>query len=96
MPQLAFAKHDAFESEREWRLVLSPRTDVHQTVETRVTPKRIVPYVKVVFDKACIVEIVIAPGGDFHSERAVRMLLQSKGYNPDQVTITQSMAPYRD
>lgn len=96
MPQLAFVKHKAFWGEREWRLVVSPRSDVEQTVQTRVTPKGIVPYVEVAFDQSCVVEIVIGPGGDFHSERAVRMLLRSNDYDPDRVIITQSLAPYRE
>ncbi|WP_409436912.1 DUF2971 domain-containing protein [Mycobacterium sp. SMC-14] len=95
MPHLALVKHDAFKNELEWRLVLTPKPEFPPEVKTRVNSSRLVPYVEVPFGESCIAEIVIGPGGDFHSERAVRMLLRENGYNPNELEITQSRAPYR-
>jgi hypothetical protein len=95
MPQLALVKHGAFEGEREWRLVVSPRPDHPPAVRARVTSSGLTPYVELPFDLSCVVEVVIGPGGNLHSERAVRMLLRAHGYDPETVNVTQSRAPYR-
>jgi hypothetical protein len=95
MPELALVKHDAFEAEREWRLVVSPNPERPPVVGVRVRSAGLTPYVECAFARSCVAEIVIGPGGSFHSERAVRMLLRANGYNPDEVQITQSRAPYR-
>jgi hypothetical protein len=96
LPQLALIKHDAFWQEREWRLVVSPQQGRDRPqVKVRVA-SQLVPYVECGFEPSCVAEIVIGPGGDFHTERAVRMLLRAKGYNPEEVKITQSRAPYRE
>jgi hypothetical protein len=95
LPQLALIKHGAFWQEREWRLVVSPQRGRRRPeVKVRAT-SGFVPYVECAVERSCVAEIVIGPGGDFHSERAVRMLLRAHGYNPDNVRITQSLAPYR-
>jgi hypothetical protein len=95
MPELALVKHDAFQAEHEWRLVISPRPEKPPAARVRMTASGLTPYVECAFERSCVVEIVIGPGGSFHSERAVRMLLRTNGYNPDEVQITQSLAPYR-
>jgi len=95
MPQLALVKDDAFKQEREWRLVVSPQPVDPPQVKTRVKSSALTPYIEIPFDKSCVVEVVIGPGGDFHAERAVRMLLRENGYDPDVVRITQSRVPYR-
>jgi hypothetical protein len=95
MPELALVKHDAFQAEHEWRLVISPRPEKPPVVRVRTTSSGLTPYVECPFEASAVGEIVIGPGGSFHSERAVRMLLRANGYDPDQVQITQSRAPFR-
>jgi Protein of unknown function (DUF2971) len=94
MPELALVKHEAFHQEREWRLVVRPLTIDRTEIRVRVSSE-VVPYVECTFPQSCIAEIVIGPGGDFHSERAVRALLRANGYDPAEVQITQSRAPFR-
>ena len=94
MPRLAAVKHGAFEQEIEWRLIVSSYDMSHHPVQVRTSP-RLTPYVELDFESSCIAEIVIGPGGDFHSERAVRAALRSHGHDPDMVRITQSKAPFR-
>jgi hypothetical protein len=94
MPRLALVKHDAFEQEREWRLVVSRYNTALDGIKVRATPG-LVPYVECSFDQSCVAEIVIGPGGDFHSERAVRALLKANDYRPNALRITQSRAPFR-
>jgi hypothetical protein len=96
LPQLALIKHDAFHQEREWRLVVSPQQGRDRPeVKVRSTASGLVPYVEWAFEPPYLAEIVIGPGGDLHSERAVRMLLRARGFVPEQLQITQSRAPYR-
>lgn len=94
MPKLAFVKHAAFEQEREWRLVHSRYNQQLEDVKVRTTPT-LIPYVECPFDDLTVREIVIGPGGDVHSERAVRALLHARGYRPNTIAITQSRAPFR-
>jgi hypothetical protein len=95
MPRLAAVKHGAFEQEVEWRLILPyDGLSGHRPVEVRTSP-RLIPYVEMPFDPSSIAEIVIGPGGDFHSERAVRAALRANEYDPDKVQITHSEAPFR-
>jgi hypothetical protein len=95
MPRLATAKHDAFKQEEEWRLILS-RYGVGTPAQVKVrTSPQLTPYIELEFDQSCIAEIVIGPGGDSHSERAVRAALQANNYNPNEVQITHSRAPFR-
>jgi hypothetical protein len=95
MPKLALVKHDAFRAEHEWRLVISPRPEMPPAVNVRITSSGLTPYVECAFERSSVAAIVMGPGGSFHSERAVRMLLRTNGYNPDEVQITQSRVPYR-
>lgn len=94
MPRLAFVKHAAFAQEREWRLVHSRYNQPLEDVQVRTSPT-LIPYVQCPFDDLAVREIVIGPGGDLHSERAVRALLQARGYRPNEIAITQSRAPFR-
>ena len=95
MPRLATAKHDAFKQEEEWRLILSKYgVGTPAQVKVRTSPQ-LTPYVELGFDQSCIAEIVIGPGGDSHSERAVRAALRANNYNPNEVQITHSRAPFR-
>ena len=81
MPRLATAKHDAFKQEEEWRLILSKYgVGTPAQVKVRTSPQ-LTPYVELGFDQSCIAEIVIGPGGDSHSERAVRAALRANNYN---------------
>jgi hypothetical protein len=93
MPQLALVKHDAFEQEREWRLVVNDLGN--RPVKVRTTSSALIPYVECSFSPSCVTEIVIGPGGNVHSERAVRALLTAHGYDAEAVQITQSRAPFR-
>ncbi len=95
MPLLATVKHDAFKQEEEWRLILS-RYGVGTPAQVKVrTSPQLTPFVELGFDGSCVAEIVIGPGGDVHSERAVRAALRANGYDPDSVQITHSKAPFR-
>jgi hypothetical protein len=95
MPLLPTVKHDAFAQEAEWRVILSTYAGLG-TPDIKVRPyPRLTPFVELPFERSAIAEIVIGPGGDFHSERAVRMALKSYGYGVDEVKIRQSRAPFR-
>ncbi|MBS4729918.1 DUF2971 domain-containing protein [Mycobacterium sp. SM1] len=94
MPLLAAVKHEAFQQEAEWRIIVSNYGGTGPPVKVRTSP-RLIPYVELRFDPSCIAEIVIGPGGDFHAKRAVRAALRASNYNPDTVLITQSTAPFR-
>ena len=94
MPRLASAKHDAFKQEVEWRLIVPNYGGATPPVQVRTSP-RFIPYVDLKFDQSCIAEIVIGPGGDFHSVRAVRAALTASSYDLEKVQITQSDAPFR-
>jgi hypothetical protein len=95
LPQIALIKHNSFAHENEWRLVV-PRYDLdYANIAVRSVGGRHIPYVNCHFADDAIAEIVIGPGGDLHSERAVRTLLAAKGYNSDTIQISQSSAPFR-
>jgi hypothetical protein len=94
MPRLAVVKHDAFEEENEWRLIASNYRGSAPPVKVRTSP-RLIPYIELRFQPSCIAKIVIGPGGDAHSERAVRAALRASNYDPNGVQITQSRAPFR-
>jgi hypothetical protein len=94
MPRLASAKHGAFEQEIEWRLIVPNYGGTAPPVQVRTSP-RLIPYVDLKFDQSSIVEIVIGPGGDFHSVRAVRAALTATNYDLNKIKITQSEAPFR-
>ncbi|TGD90565.1 DUF2971 domain-containing protein [Mycolicibacterium sp. CH28] len=94
LPRIAFVKHPAFEQEKEFRLAI-PRYDVDlREVKVRLTSS-LVPYIECNFNKQCVAEIVIGPGGNLHSVRAVRALLKQYGYDPEEIQITHSNAPFR-
>jgi hypothetical protein len=95
LPQIALIKHESFAQENEWRLVV-PRYDLdYAGIAVRAMGGRLVPYVECPFEDTAIVEIVIGPGGDLHSERAVLALLAANGYDPDKVQVSHSAAPFR-
>jgi Protein of unknown function (DUF2971) len=94
MPLLSSVKHHAFQQELEWRIIVTDYSSRSPLVKVRTSP-RLIPYVELRFDESCIAEIVIGPGGDFHSVRAVRAALQTNGYDSNQVRITHSEAPFR-
>lgn len=84
-----------FAQENEWRLVV-PRYDLtYSGISVRAMGVRLVPYVECPFEDSAIAEIVIGPGGDLHSERAVLALLAANGYDPDEIQISHSSAPFR-
>jgi hypothetical protein len=94
MPRFASVKHAAFAQEAEWRLIVSK--DGHQglPVSVRTTP-RLIPYVELPFEDSWVAEIVIGPGGDSHSVRAVRAALRAHNYDINEVQISHSEAPFR-
>ena len=95
LPQVALVKHEAFAQENEWRLVV-PRYDLdYSNIKVRAIGGRLIPYVECPFEDDAISEIVIGPGGDLHSERAVLALLAANEFNPDKVQIAYSAAPFR-
>ena len=95
LPLIALIKHGSFEQENEWRLVV-PRYDLDYTgMKVRTAGGQLVPYVECSFERTAIAEIVIGPGGDLHSERAVRALLFANGYDPDTIQVSYSAAPFR-
>jgi hypothetical protein len=94
VPLLAALKHDAFKQEVEWRLTVSNYGRTAPPVKVRTSP-RLIPYVELRFQRSCIAEIVIGPGGDSHSVRAVRAALRANNYNANEVLISQSDAPFR-
>ena len=94
MPRLAAVKHDAFQQEIEWRLIVSNYGGSAPPVKVRTSP-RLISYIELRFEPSCIAEIVIGPGGDSHSERAVRAALRANNYDPSGVQISQSKAPFR-
>jgi hypothetical protein len=94
MPRLAAVKHGAFQQEIEWRLIVSTYGGSAPPVKVRTSP-RLTPYLELRFQQPCLAEIVIGPGGDAHSERAVRAALRTYNYDPSQVRISQSAAPFR-
>jgi hypothetical protein len=96
LPRLAAVKHDAFDQEVEWRLTALNYGGGGRSYPVKVrTSPRLIPYMELPFNPSCVVEIIIGPGGDFHSMRAVRALLKADSYNPDEVQITHSRAPFR-
>ncbi|MEV5360851.1 DUF2971 domain-containing protein [Micrococcus luteus] len=96
MPKLARVKHDAFEDEHEWRLIVSRYgTDPANKVEFRYG-MRLIPYVKLKFNRSDVSHIYIGPGNDFNSVRALRAFLRGNGYDLRTVSIEQTEAPYRD
>lgn len=94
MPRLASVKHDAFDEEVEWRLIASNYGGTAPPVKVRTSP-RLSPYIELSFQSSCVAEIVIGPGGDRDSERAVRAALAAANFDPNAVQITQSRAPFR-
>jgi len=95
MPRLATVKHDAFKQEEEWRLIVS-KYGVGTPAEVRVRPSpRLTPYIELAFETSCVAEIVIGPGGDSNSERAVRAALRSHNFDPNSIQITHSTAPFK-
>ena len=96
MPRVARIKHEAFEEEREWRLIVSRYgVDPAKDIEFRYG-SRLIPFIKLAFEKPAVSHIYIGPGNDINSVRALRGLLRSKGYDLDTVSIERSEAPYRD
>lgn len=96
MPKLARVKHKAFEDEREWRLAVSRYGGVPVRNVCFRYGIRLIPYVELQFDPSAVARIYIGPGGDFHSERALRAFLRVSGYEPNRVRIEHSSAPFRD
>ena len=95
MPRLATVKHDAFKQEEEWRLIVSNYgVGTPTKVKVRTSP-RLTPYIELGFEESCIAEIVVGPGGDSDSERAVRAALRSHNFDPDAVQVAHSTAPFR-
>lgn len=95
LPQIALVKHAAFALEKEWRLVVPRYSGDYSNVKVLARGQDLVPYVDCKFPAPAVAEIVIGPGGDFHSVRAVRALLQQHGYDTSEVCITQSSAPFK-
>jgi Protein of unknown function (DUF2971) len=94
MPRLASVKHAAFQQEAEWRLIVSKDSDQGLPARVRTMP-RLIPYVELPFEDSWVAEIVIGPGGDSHSVRAVRAALRAHNYDTNKVQITHSEAPFR-
>lgn len=94
MPRIASVKHDAFEQESEWRLIVSNYSGSAPPVKVRTSP-RLIPYIELKFDQPCVAEIVMGPGSDPYSERAVRAALRASSFDPNAVQITHSTAPFR-
>lgn len=95
LPKIALVKHESFAEEHEWRLV-KPRYDLEfEGISVRFAGNRAIPYVMCPFEKSAVAEIVIGPGGDLHSERAVRALLAENDYDHAKITISHSTAPFR-
>lgn len=91
LPALAKVKDDAFEEEREWRLIIvGPPAEVR----FRSGSLGIIPYTTVPFDLTAIEEVVIGPGPHMElREQGVARLLAAAGVAG--VTITRSQAPFR-
>ncbi len=56
---------------------------------------RLVPYLKLRFDPSAIAFVYVGPGGNFHDKRALRAILDAKGFDLDRVWIEHSDAPFR-
>lgn len=95
LPQIALVKHEAFKQEKEWRLVVPHYNLKYDEVKVRPGTQGVVPYVELGFPREAVAEIVIGPGGDFHSVRAARALLAQHNYDTTKVHIAHSAAPFR-
>ena len=92
LPALATVKHDAFEAEREWRLIVVASEGVER-VSFNAGSLGVIPYIELDFEAAAIEEVVIGPGS--HAavrKRGVERLLTEMGLD---VTVTHSRAPSR-
>ncbi|MFC0452189.1 DUF2971 domain-containing protein [Rhodococcus jostii] len=92
LPALAFMKHDAFQHENEWRVLLINRTNPN--LKFRSGALGVIPYVEIGFPAHAVAEVVVGPGP--HPElrkQAVEQLLDSEGY--EKVPVRLSTVPYR-
>lgn len=91
---LACLKHQSFEEEGEWRLIVPHGPDQH--VKFRAGRFGLTPYVQVAIPRAAISEIMIGPGtgalADPTRQAAVRRLVDAAGLD---VPVTVTKSPFR-
>jgi hypothetical protein len=87
-----FFKHDAFESETEWRVfnIRSADNPPHQPLKFRVRGSEIVPYVEMPFKSPLISEIRCSPGS---WPRSVRYAIDRVAKSLGDVKVTESHLP---
>lgn len=101
---LARLKHDAFEEEQEWRLVVLSEPGSQEVIPVRQRGAGLAPYVPIAVNvpegegrdrsPQTISKIVVGPGADQQGQAwAVADFLTSAGY--PQTEIVPSRAPYR-
>lgn len=91
-------KDDAFEEEREWRLVAAqPHSAKLSFRSGGFGNGGIVPYTKIAYPKEALTRIVIGPGNASDlRERAVRQMLEINGFGFDDVEVVHSQVPFRE
>ena len=91
LPALAKVKDDAFQEEREWRVIIvGPGAEL----SFRPGPLGVIPYTKVPLDLTAIEEVLLGPGPEIElREQGVARLLAAVGLV--DVEVTRSRAPFR-
>jgi hypothetical protein len=91
------SKHPAYEHEQEVRLViLGQPTKLRPHVTTRFRGSEIVPYIKHPMPvRTNIAEIIVGPAAQLDAERTLRVMLNSLGLDPANVSVDRSRIPYR-
>jgi len=87
-------KHDSFKEEKEVRLRV--QSSEAQEVRVRAQGDRLIPYVVLPFKDEAVVEIRVGPGLDQRTQAsALRHFIKASGYG-HEITVSGSVAPFRN
>ena len=77
LPKLAQVKHEAFEEEQEWRVIV-PSYGHGPAANLNFRERMSLPYLKLRFDPSAIAFVYIGPGGDLNDKRTLRAFLAAE------------------
>lgn len=92
----AIFKHPAFQEEKEWRLVITPKND---EINIRMGKNSFIPYIKVPFEDNALKDVIIGPCEDEdYMRKSTEFVCNQYGIKFDGTTarvLVNSKIPYR-